>query len=310
MCTIKQQGYIPNSNARGLRRLDGKCIAVIVKGFYNPLLAEVIPIIEEEIKQRKYATVIRYVHFDENEVDVALQLEKKEKLSGVIFLGGYFAQGEKYLKKLKIPFILSTSECHLDGMKLGQYSTLSVDNKKESYRMTEYLIRQGHKKIAVLSGIPDNANIGVLRLEGYKEALIDYGIKVDENLILPMKENSLFYSMENGYLMTKELLKSNKRFTCIFAFSDAMAIGACRAVTDCGKRIPEDYSIAGFDGIEMGKYYNPKLTTIRQPVYDIAKESVEALWRILEGRSTYVHKIFAADLIEGESVLKYKEVSI
>ncbi|MDO4292213.1 MAG: LacI family DNA-binding transcriptional regulator [Eubacteriales bacterium] len=302
---IKRYGYIPNTNARDLRKSDGKCVAVIVKGLYNPLLAEAIQIMEEEIKRRAYATVVRYVNFDENEASVALELSKREKLSGIIFLGGFFSDGDQRLKKIKVPFVLSTSECKLDEGAGKKYTTLSVDNEKESYRMTEYLIELGHRKIAVLSGIPDEASIGKLRLEGYKRALKDYGVQMDESLILPMKKESAFYSMENGYLMAKELLESGRKFTCLYAFSDAMAIGACRAIADVGRKIPDDYSVAGFDGIEIGNFYNPKLTTIRQPVHDIARESVDALMKLLEGEKTYIHRVFQGTLEKRESTKHY-----
>lgn len=305
MKTIQERGYIPNNSARDLRRVDGKCIAVVVKGISNPLFADAIEIMEKEIKRKKFSMVIRYVNFSENEVDVALELTKEKKLAGVIFLGGYFVKGDKRLQKLKIPFVLSTSECDIDGVPSEKYSTLSVDDEKEGYRMTDYLLQLGHTRIAVLSGMPDDASIGMLRLEGYKRALKEYGIEPDDDLIVHMKPDITFYSMENGYLMTKELLESGKEFSCIFAFSDAMAIGACRAIADVGKSVPGDYSVAGFDGIEMGDYYNPKLTTISQPIDDIARESVEALFEILEENTRCIHRSFEGELQVKESTARY-----
>lgn len=299
METIQEHGYIPNNNARDLRRTDGKCIAVVVKGMFNPLFADAIEIMEEEIKRNKFSMVVRYVNFNENEVEVALELAKEKKLAGVIFLGGYFVEREKTLQKLKIPCVLSTSGCDGDA-----YSTLSVDDEKEGYRMTDYLIRQGHRRIAVLSGMPDDASIGMLRLEGYKRALREYGIEEDEGLILHMRADVRFYSMENGYQMTKELLDSGKEFSCIFAFSDAMAIGACRAIADAGKRVPQDYSVAGFDGIELGNYYDPKLTTLKQPIHDIARESVNVLFDILNEKCSHVHRIFPGELLVRGSTRK------
>ncbi len=299
METIQEHGYIPNNSARNLRRADGKCIAVVVKGISNPLFADAIEIMEEEIKRNKFSMVVRYVNFNENEIEAALELAKEKKLAGVIFLGGYFVKREKALQKLRIPCVLSTSGCDGDA-----YSTLSVDDEKEGYRMTDYLIRLGHRKIAVLSGMPDDASIGLLRLEGYKRALREHGIEEDEDLILHMRADVRFYSMENGYQMTKELLGSGKEFSCIFAFSDAMAVGACRAITDSGGRVPEDYSVAGFDGIELGNYYDPKLTTMKQPIRDIARESVNVLFDILNERYRHVHRVFPGELLERDSTKK------
>lgn len=93
--------------------------------------------------------VIRHVESDEDEVDVALELVKEKRLAGLIFLGGHFVHSEEKLSKLRIPFILSTVGEGPDGIRHDNYSTLSVDDEKEGYRMTDYLIRLGHRKIAV-----------------------------------------------------------------------------------------------------------------------------------------------------------------
>ena len=81
--------------------------------------------------------------------------------------------------------------------------------------------------------------------------------------------------MENGYRMTKELLQSGEPFTAVYAIADTLAIGACRALHEAGKRIPEDVSVAGFDGIPLGEYYIPKLSTMRQPVEAMAETCVD-----------------------------------
>ena len=241
---------------------------------------------------------------NEDEVDVALELVKEKRLAGIIFLGGYFSHSDEKLRKLHIPFILSTVGCAPDGMHHDNYSSLSVDDEKEGYRMTDYLIRQGHTRIAILAARPNDASIGKMRLNGYKRALKDHGIRVDETLICHMPEEIKSYSMESGYVMTRKLMDSGKEFTAIFALSDTMAVGACRAIFEEGKNVPRDYSVAGFDGIELCSYYNPTLTTIRQPVQDIAEESVKLLFDILAGRSGHQHKIFPGVLLEQESTRK------
>ena len=195
-----------------------------------PFFADAIQIIEDEIKRKKYSMVIRHVESNEDEVDVALELVKEKRLAGIIFLGGYFSHSDEKLRKLHIPFILSTVGCAPDGMHHDNYSSLSVDDEKEGYRMTDYLIRQGHTRIAILAARPNDASIGKMRLNGYKRALKDHGIRVDETLICHMPEEIKSYSMESGYVMTRKLMDSGKEFTAIFALSDTMAVGACRAI--------------------------------------------------------------------------------
>lgn len=171
MDIIQKYGYIPNNSARYLKRTDGKCIAVLVKGLTNPFFAGAIKVMEDEIKKKKYSMVIRHVESDEDEVDVALELVKEKRLAGLIFLGGHFVHSEEKLSKLRIPFILSTVGEGPDGIQHDNYSTLSVDDEKEGYRMTDYLIRLGHRKIAVLAAGKEDVSIGRMRLMGYLRAL-------------------------------------------------------------------------------------------------------------------------------------------
>ena len=116
MDIIQKYGYIPNNSARYLKRMDGKCIAVLVKGLTNPFFAGAIKVMEDEIKKKKYSMVIRHVESDEDEVDVALELVKEKRLAGLIFLGGHFVHSEEKLSKLRIPFILSTVGEGPDGL--------------------------------------------------------------------------------------------------------------------------------------------------------------------------------------------------
>ena len=123
-------------------------------------------------------------------------------------------------------------------------------------------------------------------------ALHDNGIELDESIVCPMKEELDGYSMENGYAVTKELLESGKEFTVIYAISDSVAIGACRAIVDAGKKVPQDYSVAGFDGLDLGTYYNPSLTTIRQPVKEMAEATIKILFDLIKKKPAENHRIF------------------
>lgn len=304
MSVIKEYGYIPNNSARNLKRTDAKSIAVLVKGMDNPFFNKMITVLEEEIKKKRYSLVLHHVEFNEDEVDVALELIKEKRLRGIIFLGGHFSHSEEKLKKLQVPFILSTVGCPPGNMSRDLYSSISVDDEKESSRMVQYLIDQGHRDIAILAAEMEDTSIGQLRLEGYKKTLQQNGIPVREELIFNMRRDVSYYSMENGYRTTQELLRQGTPCTAIFAISDLLAIGACRAICDAGKRVPEDFSVAGFDGIELGQYYMPSLTTIRQPADVMAKETATLLFEIIAGGGNHQHLVYDAELLERESTAK------
>jgi LacI family transcriptional regulator len=176
-----------------------------------------------------------------------------------------------------------------------------VDDFQESYKMVDYLCSLGHKRIAIISATVADESIGKLRLEGYKKALEKNAISFDEKLVRYMKEDIESYTMENGYVVTKELLDSNIECTAIYAISDSLAVGACRAIADAGKKVPDDYSVAGFDGLDISFYYNPSITTIRQPVEKIASETIQILFDLIQKKNERSHKIFPAELIVRES---------
>lgn len=297
---IEETGFIPNNSARNLKRTDAKCIAVLVKGITNPLFSSMIKIIEEETQRSRYALVLRHVEEQEDEIDVALELEKEKRLRGIVFLGGLFEHPEEKLRKLKVPFIFSTIGMNIsDQFHKVEFSNIAVDDRLESAKITEYLLGLGHRKIALIT--EKKGPIGGLRMEGYRQAFEKQGLPVEEDLIYYVQEDMDHYSMENGYLTAKKLLESGREVTAIYAVSDSLAIGVCRAVLEAGKRIPEDISVAGYDGIEMGEYYNPKLTTIKQPVEEIAKKTIRLLLDVIAEREEPKQIVFPAELVVRES---------
>lgn len=308
MEVIEETGFIPNNSARNLKRTDAKCIAVLVKGITNPFFSNMIQIIEEETQRNKYALVLRHVEAHEDEVDVALELEKEKRLRGIVFLGGRFVHSEEKLAKLNVPFIFSTIGVDItDRIGRVEFSNIAVDDKLESKKMTEYLLGLGHRQIAIIAEKPEQP-VGRLRMEGFREAYEERGLAVSEDMICYVQDDIDSYSMENGYLTAKKLMESEMgtKVTAIYATSDSLAIGACRAVLEAGKKIPEDISVAGYDGIEMGEYYNPKLTTIKQPVEEMAKKTIGLLLDVIAEREEHQQIIFPAELVARESTRKYK----
>lgn len=299
---IKETGFVPNNSARNLKRTDAKCIAVLVKGINNPLFSDMIKVIEEETQKKKYSLVLKHVEYYEDEVDVALELVKEKRLRGIIFLGGYFLHSEEKIGNLTVPYIFSTIGTAVpENISRALYSSVAVDDRKESRRMISCLLELGHRDIAILSAESEVNSIGQLRLEGYRDALQEMGIPVREELVRCVEESVDHFSMENGYLTTKKLIESGEKFTAVFATADILAVGACRAILEAGLKIPEDISVAGYDGIDVGKYYNPAITTIVQPVKEMARTTIKLLFDIIAGRKSYEHIVFPASLEIRES---------
>lgn len=295
--TIEKYNYVPNNSARNLKRSDSNTIAVLIKGITNPFFTEMIRVFEREVRERKYSFVLQHVEESEDEVDVALVLEKEKRLKGIVFLGGISNRTGEKLRLLGVPYVISTVEA-LPG---EEAAVVTVDNEKESRRMVEYLLSCGHEKIALLTAKKDDVSIGMLRHRGYRTALEKGGKKYNKDLVMWTKDGVETYSMENGYALTKELLESGREFTCIYAISDSMAIGACKALFDAGKRVPEDCSVAGFDGLELAAYYEPSITTICQPRREMAEATIRLLFDLIEQKTVKLQQVFEARLLQGKS---------
>lgn len=304
---IKEHNYIPNNSARNLKRTKSKSVAVLIKGISNPFFSRMIEIIEHETQEKKYTFLLQRVEENEDELNVALELAKEKKPKGIIFLGGMITHSDEKIRLLDVPFVLSTSGYLAgksdDGRWNGNagWSFVTVDDYGESYKIVNYLCSIGHKKIAILAADIEDDSIGKLRYEGYKQALRDNGIEPDERLVCHMDERVDNYSMQTGYRLMKKLLSETQDFTAVYAIADSLAIGACRALVEHNKRIPEDYSVAGFDGLETGEFYNPSLTTIRQPVEKIAKETVDLLFQIMQKDGSNRQIVLPGELVIRES---------
>lgn len=304
MQVIKETGFVPNNSARNLKRTEVNSIAVLVKGIANPFFNTIVQIIEAHIQKRHFAMVMQHVESYEDELDVAFELVKEKRLRGIIFLGGAYKHDGKKLARLNVPFIFSTIRTVYEDRQIKKYSSIAVDDQAEGKKMVEYLISLGHRKIAILTENAKGESVGMLRLRGYLEALEEYGIEVNPKLIMEVKDVTEPYSIKSGYEFMKKLLETGEEFTAVFAIADTLAVGACRALYEAGKKVPQDVSVAGFDGIPLGEYYTPQITTMKQPVEDMALKTVSLLFDVIDHKCGHQHIVFPAEIMERESTGK------
>ena len=297
--TIAESNYVPNNSARNLKRTDAKAIAVLVKGIGNTFFNDLVSGLERECQRMNYSCILQHVEEQEDELDIALHITKEKKPRGLVFLGGSFSHPREKMEQLEIPYVLSTIRA---ADMEEKYAAVSVDDFKESYKMTEYLINLGHERIAILTAPKEDKSIGKLRLLGYRKALQDYGIPYSEELVSYMNAEEDRYSFRSGYKLTKQLLQDTE-FTALYATSDTMAIGACRALKEAGISVPAQCSVAGFDGMDTGEFYITSITTIRQPVEKIAKATADLLFDMIKGKEKPHQLVFEGELLKRESTV-------
>ncbi|WP_283696995.1 LacI family DNA-binding transcriptional regulator [Clostridium perfringens] len=294
---IKESNYIPNNSARILKKNNTNNIGVLVKGVFNPFFAEMINIIVNRINEAGYTMILQQNDYaTEDDVDNLIAFVKEKRLQGIICLGGNFLNiNDESFQFLDIPVVL-TSVNTLSKESKSKFSSIGIDNVLAAKASIQYLIDKGHRNIGILLGEKNDVGISGLRLEGYKKAL-------EENNI-PYSEENVFigdYDYSGAYRVTKEIINNRKDITAIFSISDIMAVGAAKSVIDQGLQVGEDISIMGFDGMDISKYYNPGITTVKQPKKNMANNSIDLLLALLAKKEDHKHIIFETKIIERES---------
>ena len=294
---IRESNYIPNNSARILKQHNTKNIGILVKGVFNPFFSQITNVIGKIINENGYTMIMRQNDYNiYQDVDTLIAFVKEKRLQGVICLGGNFTEiTDDCFKEINVPIVL-TSVNTISKQGEIYYSSIGIDNIKGAYDATTYLINKGHKNIALILGDVNDMGVSLWRLEGYKKALDERGIDKENDLILIGQ-----YSSKGAYVATLELLKKRKDITAVFALSDIMAVGAAKAILDSGLKIPEDVSIVGFDGMDESEFYNPSITTVKQPEKLMAEMSINLLMSLIKGETENKHVLLETKLIERDS---------
>ena len=296
-----ESGFQLNVNAKQLKQQHSTTILVVVKGIGNELFAEMVENIQSLISKTRYQLAVDYMDEDLNEVTRAIQLCREKKPLGILFLGGNYEFFVRNFDRIDVPSVLVTN----DASELGfsNLSSVSTDGKAAAKCAVETLIHLGHQRIAVIGGDRSLSDTSRLRYEGCLEAFRENNVPFD-----PEKDyRMVHFSFQDGYQATKELLENNWDYTAVFAVADVMAIGAVRALWESGKRVPDDVSVMGFDGLPMSTYLVPQLTTVRQPVQLMAQRSVEILLNAIEQGADPVYETVPFEIYRRESVREVLE---
>lgn len=296
---IKDNNYIPNNSARNLKKNYTNNIGVLIKGVFNPFFSEMLDCISKKISKSGYSMIIaHHDYLSDDEMNNLKSLIKEKKLKGVICLGGNFVDiKNKDFDDINVPVVL-TSINDKYGSELNKFSSVSIDNKKAAYVATKYLIEKGCKNISIMLGAENDFGIGSLREAGYIKALIENNIEIKNSVIGIGNYNS-----KGAYTETFKLLDNNKNIDGIFAISDIMAVGCAKAVQEKGLIVGEDICIVGFDGMDISQFYNPSITTIKQPKLQMAETSVNLLLDLMCNKCSHKHIILDTELIKRESTL-------
>ena len=269
---IAELGYRPNILARSLRVGETKTIGLILPDSANPFFAESGRQLEEAAFQSGYSLILCNTDGDLVKEKCYTEVLLNKQVDGIIFMAtGDDMQSLRELVSRQLPVVIV--DRFMDHMELDEVVT---DNHQSGYLATNFLITNGHRRIAIIRG-PSNITPSAQRVTGYHQALTEANLLAD-----PALEATGDFRAESGYLAAQQLLKQKQPPSAIFACNDLMAIGALRAIHEAGLRVPEDISLIGHDDIEMASYIQPTLTTIAQPITQLAETAIQWLVERIE----------------------------
>lgn len=292
----QESGFHLNANAKQLKQQHSNSILVICKGRSNELFDTMLVTLQSRAAQAGYPLIVDYIDESDNVVQRALRLCPEKKPLGIVFLGGNREEFLEDFEKISLPCVLVTGRAA--DLPFTNLSSVSSDDILAGRLAVDHLAALGHRNIAVVGGNRGYSDITRQRYEGCLQAFARHGIVFEEE----RDYETARYTYADGYRAVNALLQRNASFTALFAMSDVMAIGAIRALRDAGKRVPEDISVIGLDGLEIGAYMVPRLSTVAQSAESLAKQSLELLMDSIQNKSSS-HKILPVTVEQRESAI-------
>ena len=292
---VEESGFQLNVNAQQLKQQHSNSVVVVCKGTANQLFGELVEAIQRIMAQTEYPLIVDYVDEDSNEVLRAIRLCREKKPLGMLFLGGNTRYFRENFEKIDIPCVLVSGDASM--LQFPNLSSVCTDDRDAARCAMEALISLGHRNIVIVGGDRKISDTSRLRYEGCMRALNAHGIPFDQEL----DYQGTRYSYSSGYNAASRLVASGRSFTALFAVADVMAIGAIRALRDNGLRVPEDVSVMGFDGLPIGAYLVPQLSTVEQSVAQMASKSVEILLAAIRDKAPACHEKIPYQLCQKES---------
>jgi DNA-binding LacI/PurR family transcriptional regulator len=283
--------YQPSALARGMRSQTAQVIGLILPDIRNPFFTMLARAIEDVAHESGYGLLLCNSDEDPDKEQRYAEILLAQRVAGVIISS---ASTDLYepLQARDIPLVCIArpiAECSVD--------TVLLNSEAGSHMATEHLTALGHRRIGLILGLWDEI-ASQERFQGYERALEDAGIPLDPDLVL---HGGL--TEEGGYAEAMELLEAEARPTALVVTNRDMALGALRAIQSLGLQVPNELSVVSYGDMPCFSLFQPSLTVLRQPVYELGLEAAKLLLRQIQGEKPPSHKVIrlAPMLVVGAS---------
>lgn len=275
-----QLGYTPDPIARALRGKKSHLLGLIVREVDDPFFARFIARLSMQVREINYHIVLGHAQSDPQEALRMTDVLDTRHTDGVFVLGD-LRDDESALEEMLRDKHAVVALCR--GSSPASLYTVNTDNYAGTRMLLNHLVELGHRRI----GFIDGGWLGDIRER--REAYLDFLER--RNLeSSPGWVQTETNGADGGYRAMCRLLELDRRPTAVFASDDIMAIGALKAISEAGMRVPDDFSVVGFDDIELAQYLCPSLTTMRQPIDEMIREALRLMLELIDGQDAALPK--------------------
>jgi DNA-binding LacI/PurR family transcriptional regulator len=266
-----QLGYTPDPIARALRGKKSNLLGLIVREIADAFFARFISELSVKARALNYHIVLGHAHSDPKEALAMTNVLDTRHTDGVIVLGD-LKNDDEALQEMLSDKDAVVAVCR--GPSPASLYTVNTDNYLGTYQLLDHLYSLGHRRF----GFIDGGWLGDLRER--REAFQEYSHERD--LVLqPEWIQTESNDSDGGYHAMQRLIALQDRPTAVFAADDIMAIGALKAIADAGLRVPDDFSVVGFDDIDLARFFCPALTTMRQPIDEMSDRVLSVMLELI-----------------------------
>jgi LacI family repressor for deo operon, udp, cdd, tsx, nupC, and nupG len=275
--------------------VSAKTILVVVPDITNPFFSKVFRGIEAVAFTNGYQVILGDTGNNLEREKWFLNLLHQKKADGMVLLTAQTDAATVEEAAQRFPLVLACE--YMEGSNI---TTVSIDYKSGARNATEYSIDLGHERIGCIIG-PLNSVLNRDRLKGFYQAMSNNNLIVDPVLV---QEGD--FTFESGFNLMMKFFAIGQLPSAIFAANDEMAMGVIKAIKSKGLKVPEDISVLGFDNLKFSSIFEPGLTTIAQPAFEIGEKVAELLLRLINKEEIKHEQMFLADqLIVRQSCQQY-----
>lgn len=286
--------FVGNANARHLKQSEPHTVHIILRGLQNSFLNSLAAGIIQHSAGIGFTFVTEYIDESADEFQTALSLCQEKRPAGIIFLGSAVDKRSAAIARLDVPMVFVTADTA--GTEVAFASSVTIDDRKMGYEAMQALLELGHTNIAIIGGSRTGTDVFARRYKGAMDAMKEHGLRFD-----PLHYATTRFALRSGSDAVKKLMAADSGITAVFCMSDLVAMGAIRGLSDMGLSVPEDVSVFGFDGLQGSDYLVPRLSTVVQPIDELASSAVSVLVDMLEHDAPAAHVTVPAVLRLRES---------